>query len=248
MKCNKCGGELRSDSDSAYRCVCCGNLFTKKQEDLSTMIKKALGEEKYANISVARQNLWTAMHEKYIDSSSCLVYARKLKSLIPKDYYANFAETANGSNETKICNFLNKSKESDMEMYADAVLDFMINSMTSATLSAVCAYIDRAYADKTSPEYLEFLNRYEAEAEKVESGIYELSIQRDVFLANSSRDIKRVWELCDYLENQGVSCFVSIRNLRHGRGAAENYDDALHVAMDNCRVFVFVSSKNSRNL
>ena len=72
------------------------------------------------------------------------------------------------------------------------------------------------------------------------------SYPRDVFVAYSSKDMNKVFELVECLEEQGFSCFVAARNLRHGKGAVENYDKALREAMDNCRSFVFVSSMNSR--
>ena len=63
----------------------------------------------------------------------------------------------------------------------------------------------------------------------------------------SSKDIDKVTELCELLEEQGFECFVAARNLRHGKGAVEDYNKALESAMDHSKCIVFVSSMNSRS-
>ena len=55
-----------------------------------------------------------------------------------------------------------------------------------------------------------------------------------------------VTPLVEYLENAGISCFVALRNMRHGRKAVDNYDKILQRAMHNCKSFVLVSTRNSR--
>ncbi|MCD8207121.1 MAG: UvrD-helicase domain-containing protein [Bacteroidales bacterium] len=247
LKCGQCGGELDEVSSGVYRCACCGNLYTKKEQDVEAAFLASLGDERYARLSAARQNLWNAMHAEFVSSEACLNYARELKSYVPSDYYANFAETVNGRSDRDVSDFLNGSSREDMDKYADAVLDFMLRCLTPRTLNAVCGYIDRAF-ELTSKEHTKYVNLYETEAQRVCEGIYELTTPRSVFLAYSGEDYMYVTDLCDFLEEQGMTCFVSARNLRHGRGAADNYEKALKTAMDNCSVFVFVSSKNSRNL
>ncbi|MCD8206234.1 MAG: toll/interleukin-1 receptor domain-containing protein [Clostridia bacterium] len=247
FQCSVCGGELKKEEGGNFRCVCCGAAFSEKRENVEETVKRVLGEEKYAMTSAARRNLWRAMHSPEIDSGECAGYARALKSFIPEDYYANFAEIANSKGDREVSEFLSSSTEADMETYADAVLDFMLRSMTPGTLPAVSGYIERAF-EKDAKKFSEYFDLYEKEAEKVSEGIYELTTPRDVFLAYSSKDYMFVTDLCAHLEEQGMTCFMSSRNLRHGRGAVENYDVALKTAMDSCNVFVFVSSKNSRSL
>ncbi|MCD8201187.1 MAG: UvrD-helicase domain-containing protein, partial [Clostridia bacterium] len=247
LKCVQCGGELCEVSPGAYRCACCGNLYTKKEKDVEAAFRASLGDERYARLSAARQNLWTSMHAEFISSAACLNYARELKSYAPSDYYANFAEVANSGDDNGVIDFLNKSEKKDTDKYADAVLDFLLKSLTRKMLTAVSFYIERAF-EKDTEEYVCYRDVFERESEKVEKGLYEPGLPRDVFLAYSGADIMYVNDLCAHLEEQKISCFVSSKNLRHGRGAAENYDEALKTAMDACSVFVFVSSKNSRDL
>ena len=63
-----------------------------------------------------------------------------------------------------------------------------------------------------------------------------------------AKDMKYVEQVVGALEENGISCFVAMRNLRHGKGAVENYDLALEQAMNNSKIFLLVSSCNSRSL
>ncbi|MCD8206845.1 MAG: hypothetical protein LUD72_02800 [Bacteroidales bacterium] len=158
FNCRLCGGELKPETDETYRCEHCGRIFIKTAEEgYVSSLKELFNEEKLERISVARQNLWNAMHERYINSSTCIDYARVLKMYLPRDYYANFAELANQDNDSVISKFLNDSVKEDMDVYADAVLEFMLKSLTAGTINAVCNYIDRAYS-KTSQEYIKYIN------------------------------------------------------------------------------------------
>ena len=80
----------------------------------------------------------------------------------------------------------------------------------------------------------------------MDKGVYETSLPRDVFIAYASEDIQTVLDLASDLEENGFSCFVALRNLQHGRGAADNYEKEIYTAIDNCKMIVFVSSKHSR--
>ena len=86
------------------------------------------------------------------------------------------------------------------------------------------------------------------EAGKLEAGLYTPSLPRDVFLCYSSKDRKDVVRILDLLEDNGFTVFAAFRNLRHGKGAAENYLSALQEAMSHCKCVVFLSSKSSRSV
>ena len=82
---------------------------------------------------------------------------------------------------------------------------------------------------------------------KVNNGFFDETISRDVFVAYSSKDKKKVIEIVNFLEKQDISCYVAFRNLEHGSGATENYQKKLNTAIDNSKVFLFMSSTNSRS-
>lgn len=255
-RCLSCGGNLvHNPKTGKYKCDYCSNEYTldtiRSQAEEFAKYLDARKEEQVANL---RRSLWDAVHDKYIESGKILTYAREIKKLLPNDFFADFCETVNSGDLSregdvkKICDFLNQI---DVVKNADRmpdVIDFMIRSLKPGYLLAVNNLVERAFKDKDKRLYEETATRLSVEAAKVESGVYNQSMHRDVFVAYSSKDMAKVEELVGYLERQGLRCFVAMRNLQHGRGAVENYGEALHTAIDNCDVIVFLSSKNSRSL
>ena len=66
---------------------------------------------------------------------------------------------------------------------------------------------------------------------------------RDIFISHSSIDIKEVYEICDYFEKKGYSCWLSkrLKDLPPG----QEYPAAITEAIDNSKIFVLVISENS---
>lgn len=247
LKCCRCGGQL-TGSGTLYMCTSCGKTFEKQTvTDFADQLRKVLNEQKQEAVANLRRQLWAEMHEQYINSEKIISLARDIKKYLPEDYFANFCEVANDGSDKQISVFLNNTPQSVMSDYADAILDFMIKSVKPANLAAISLFIERAFKGDIK-NYDKYINLYENEAQKVTQGLYELNITRDVFLAYSSKDIDKVLELCDFLERNKITCFLALRNLRHGRGAVDNYDQALKTAIDNCKTVVFVSSTSSRDL
>ncbi len=247
LSCPRCGGKL-SLSGGVYECDCCGKQFTREKTDnAADALRSVLDEQKQEALANLRRQLWAEMHAQYINSARVCEIARNIKNYLPEDYFANFCDVANDGSDAQINAFLNATTPEQLADYADTVLDFMLKSAKPANLAAVSLFIERAYKDNPTL-YDMYATAYDAMAEQVNSGVYELILPRDVFLAYSSADIAKVIELCDYLESNNISCFMAIRNLRHGRGAADNYEKALKTAMDNCKTVVFVSSARSRSM
>ncbi len=247
LTCPRCGGELANNGNN-YKCNCCGKAFEKEQTiNVADEMRKVLDEHKQEMVANSRRQLWSEMHEKFIHSEKIISLAREIKKYLPEDYFACFAEVANNGSVKQVNDFLNNTTKEDVRDYADVVLDFMLKTPQEGNLTAISLFIERAFKGDTV-NYDKYVTLYEKEAEKAKKGIYELILTRDVFLAYSSKDIDKVIELCDYLESQNISCFMALRNLRHGRGAVDNYDQALRTAIDNCKTVVFVSSTNSRSL
>ncbi len=247
LTCPRCGGKLQPN-EKYYNCACCGKVFEKTYTlSVADELKKVLNEHKQEIVSNLRRQLWTEMNAQYVNSKKIVELARGIKKYLPEDYFANFCEIANVGNVQQVNDFLNNTTKAQMDDYADIVISFMLISAQVANLTSISLFIERAYKCDTV-NYDRYVTAYERVAEQVKNGIYELNITRDVFLAYSSADINKVIDLCDYLEKQNISCFLALRNLRHGRGAVDNYDKALQTAMNNCKTVVFVSSKNSRNL
>ena len=60
--------------------------------------------------------------------------------------------------------------------------------------------------------------------------------------------MEKVIHIMDLLEQNGFTCFASFRNLRHGKGAQEDYLSFLQLAMKACGCFLFLSSESSRSM
>ena len=122
---------------------------------------------------------------------------------------------------------------------------FILLSLDLRNVLAVRNFVEKHFSGK---EKLDSLQRVSDETEKLDQGVYLTSLPRHVFLAYSSADMDEVIRVADYLEEQGITCFVASRNLRHGKGSVENYEKALYDALSHCSCLVFVSSENSRSL
>lgn len=248
FNCKVCGGKL-IQSGSIWECEYCGNTYEeeKVEFDAASMRKvlDELAEEKVANL---RQRLWSKVNAKYIDSEEIIRLSKEIKSYLPDDFFASFCEVANSAPVNEVNEFLDNIDVKVNGDYINIILSFMLKSLKSENLLSLNNLIERAYRDIDLERFDKMTNMLAEEAKKVDAGVYELNMPRDVFVIYSSKDMDIVTNLVAELEKQGLKCFVAMRNLQHGRGAVQNYQHALETAIDNSKVVVFVSSGNSRNL
>ena len=250
MSCRRCGADrLKIDGDLCTCSYCKASYRMEKANEYMEEIKSIFGEalvtQKEEQIANLRRNLWEAVYADNVSSyvvSSC---AQKLKDILPEDFQANFCEIAVSGTQKQINAFLNKMSQDECELYADFIADFLLRSLESSNVLSLKDLIRRGLK---GDRYTEYITKVENEAERVKGGIYSPQVPRDVFIAYSSKDYKAVNELVEYLEQNKISCFIASRNMRHGRGAVENYVSILKTAMHNCKCVVFLSSDNSRDL
>lgn len=248
--CPHCGNGFSKEFDienSMVKCSFCNGLFAidtlqKQYEALSQIFD----EEKQEQIANRRKNLWNSVHEENIDSIKVRECCRELKKYLPKDFQANFYEIANGNDLKAINKFLNGIDAQKNYGYIEDIVEFMIKSLDIENLLAVNNLIERAYKQTDLLLYDKLTTKFAKEAQKVDECVYDTTQPRDVFIAYSSADMDKVNELVEVLEEEGLTCFVAMRNLQHGRGAVANYDIKLQEAIDNCKVVVLVSSVVSR--
>lgn len=254
--CLNCGSGKLEKLGEYHVCKSCGHrfkdeVFGNQSQKLRELFGEVLAADKEERIAAIRQNLWKAVNEEFTDSVKITRICRELKILLPDDFQANFYETANNGNMKALNGFLDGIDVDAHYAYVGDVIEFMIKSLDRENLLSVNNLIERAYKTGGSPDLIKYdgyATAFAKEAEKVERDVYDTTLPRDVFVAYSSADMSKVSELVDTLESEGLTCFVSMRNLQHGRGAAGNYDLKLQEAMDNCRVFVLVSSVASRTV
>ena len=265
LRCPSCGGEgklSRNEQGSfvLWHCAYCGAEFTEEGAEreyarLENTIKASLGsvvddallrerKEKYYNL---RAMLWNKVTAKYIDSEPIVNICREILAIAPRDFLAEFFEYANVEDERDVAEYINKINVEENSLLIDVVLDFIIKSLRAEYITPTAALLERCSKVFTPEKKQRYLTKFEDEAAKVQEGIYEITIPRQVFLAYSSKDMPEVLKLLDFIESSGLSCFAAFRNLQHGRDAVANYEKALYEAIDNSTIFLFVSSENSRN-
>jgi len=246
--CQTCGGELVRGEDGSWICQYCKNSYLDEQANANAELLKELFDEfKLEQIANLRRNLYDAINAQYTDSAEVRRICGEIKKLLPDDFMANFYDVANKEDKKQTAELINCIDPAEHGGYIDGVLNFMLKSFSSEFHLPLVNLVERTYRDKDA-ERLEYFNtRISEEAEKDNLGVYRTSLTRDCFIAYSSKDMNEVYDLVSRLEASGLTCFVAARNLRHGRGAVQNYKAAIEEAIRNCRVFVLVSTKNSRN-
>ena len=246
--CNRCGGDLREIDANTYKCNYCGKVFHKKDaEDETKTFRDMFDEMKREHVKNLRRNLYDAVNAEYISSFEVKMRCEELKKYIPDDFAACFYEVAIGNNVRQLTRYLRKIDVEKNYDEIDSVVRFLIKSLQTEYQLELNNLIARAYENRDPERFEKYCTELSREAVKVDAGVYETKLPREVFIAYSSKDMEKVSELCEFLESQGLKCFVAARNLRHGKGAVENYDKALEEAMAHCRSVVFVSSMNSRS-
>lgn len=66
---------------------------------------------------------------------------------------------------------------------------------------------------------------------------------KQVFLSYSTMDILETIELRDFLEENGVSCWMGKRDIQPGA----NYTVEITSAIDQCEIFVLILTENAQN-
>lgn len=250
LSCPCCGADSVKIEGDICKCKYCGaSYLIEKSKEYVEEIKNIFGdlqvEQKMESVANARQNLWNAVHAENVSDKQVVLCVNELKRLLPDDFQARFYEIAVSGTPKQINAFLDNVDVEKNGMYVELIADFMLRSLVGSNVLPLKELITRGLKGK---KYTDYITKVEDEAEKLKNGIYSPQVPRDVFVAYSSKDYKAVNEIVEFLEENKITCFVASRNLRHGRGAAENYKNNLIVAMHNCKCVVFISSDNSRDL
>lgn len=208
-------------------------------------VSAMLDDKQQQLLDIARLNLNKAVREENIESKKVLSYCAEIKMFLPDDFMANFYEVACGGTPKQLNKFLDNIDIEKNRKHVNEIVDFLLKGMEYSSVLPLKNLVDISLSGDEKTEYLTAI---EQEAEKIKEGVYSTQVPRDVFVAYSSKDYKEVNKIVEYLEDNKITCFVALRNLRHGKGAVERYDEALKEAMHNCNCVVFLSSNNSRSL
>ena len=246
LRCKKCGLALGQRGDK-YVCPGCGAEYQAEDaRRVADEMARLLDEQKQERVANLRQQLWVEFNKEHYNRVEISRLAKAIKAYLPDDFFANFCDLATGEDARRLNEFLYAVNVEEHSIYIWDMLSFLLHPLRGKNLQAVNVLLERAGdANLDRKQYNRFHSLLVDEAQKLDAGIYDATIPRDVFVAYSHEDIAQVGELVEALEAQKISCFVAARNLQHG--AIQNYEEQLRSAMDSCRTVVFVSSKNSRS-
>ncbi len=251
--CKKCGGALRlRQEECMYVCPYCSTRYAIEVIERHTQSMKELFDAtKLDLINNLRRVLYDAVTMPHISRVEVLRAANEMRNLVHDDFLANFFFVAAGDDVRELNRAINAIRTDEHEEDIPLIIEFLIKSISADAdyLLALNNLVERAYKTRDYALFGRYSQEISQKAEQVLSGLYEPGAPRDIFIAYSSKDMAYVDELVAELEGEhGFTCFVAARNLKHGMGSAENYNAALEEAMDNCSIFLFVSSPNSRNM
>ena len=246
LRCKKCGSTLEKQGET-YICPACRSSYeADSAHSYTEELVRILDEQKQEAVANLRMQLWKAFNEEFYDLEEIKRLAKGIKSYLPNDFFANFCDFASDKNSRSLNKFL---LDTDVVKYRDYVWDilgFLMRPLRGENLLAVNDLLERIRKAELDIDKFNYYNKLLIKkSEELDKGVYVVTLPRDVFVAYSSKDMAKVEELVETLEEQKISCFVATRNLQHG--AIQYYDVELKKAMDSCKTVVFVSSSNSRN-
>ena len=241
--CTNCGSDL-IQKDGFFECPYCGARFAIDDgEKEAEAIRNALSDIKIEQLSNARRLLYDATHTRNPSLKKVHEAAAYVLAIHPEDVLAKFYE-ADADDDPAVLNAFLKDLSCE-EALAKEIVRWSLLSLDSRNVGPLKNFVERNVEIETR---LDVLTQIEDEADKLEEGLYSPSLPRDVFLCYSSSNMPEVLEVLDLLEDNGFTVFAAFRNLRHGKGAVENYLSAIHEALENCKVLVYLSSKSSRSI
>ena len=241
--CPRCGEPLKKNKEF-WVCPCCGASFSEEDNQSAIeAMRSVLEEAKIELLANRRRVLWGASHDTHISDKKIKRAAADVRAIYAEDLLSRFYLAAIDEDPSELNRFL---LEEPLDIAtAREIVRFCLLSLDSRNILALNSFVSETFEEKEGKNYME---KIADEAENIDKGVYLTSLPRDVFLAYSSKDMDEVIRVADYLEGQSISCFVASRNLRHGKGAVENYQRAIYDAMKHCKVLVFLSSESSRDL
>lgn len=243
MICSRCGSTLEIEGDH-YVCPYCDAIYTQEdQKEAEKALRTIIAEAKEEALANRRRVMWDAAHANNISTLKLFRAASSTREIFAEDLLANFYLAALSDDPAELNAFLLSANWD--ESNAREAVRFCLLSLESRNVLALRSFVENTFVGKEAETYLEKISE---EAVRLDEGVYLTSLPRDVFLAYSSADMDKVVEIADELEASGLKVFVAARNLRHGKGAQENYERAIFDAMRHCRCVVFLSSEASRSL
>lgn len=248
--CRNCGAFAWREKDGDQLiCTSCGSVFQKETElsRIRAELRLLEDEKKRERVRNLRRQLYERIHAPHIRAGEIRQLCHEIRNDLPQDPRACFYESACDSNPSVCADFLRTLDGNEQYDALPELIDFALRTLQKKWVLPLKQLLERTYKKQDRQLYVQFTERCESEAERLDSGIYNPAIPRDVFVIYAIEDIQKVMELVERLEANGLSCFVSMRNIRQISYNDADYQNILKEAIDHCRSVVFVSSKSSRD-
>ena len=259
--CRKCGGRLTAKAGGVHVCLNCGtewkiNDYATIEDGVKNGLLSALSDENEKKLANLRVNLWDEIGERIKDFKKIGDICDQMRAIDPADLYACFFSALSSGSRPKIKRFLRglKKQISGNEKLLDVVFDNLLkeaSSLDGESYDLIADAIEQAYFEKDASSFSKYNGKLERMRTDANVGFYAPETARDAFLcyAHTESDLAAVRNLIGYLEDEkGLKCFAAYRNLAKTFGHIHDYETAIKTAIDNSKVFVFVSSEKSRDL
>lgn len=262
MRCPGCGGELGPYKNGKYQCSHCREVFSSDildgyfcsmynrtgpssiREAVAQELDKQLADEIGRNRNVLNQELMKKYPDKEMLKNLCL----DIEKLWPGEIQATCIRVACSSpTSEELKQVLDSIDVNSFQIYyVDGILDYLFEHVTlkERDLAPISYLIHRAYENKDREKYARYCQKYEEEADAISKDRFDCMRERDVFIAHATENREVAFDLLQRLEGSGYECFLAERDLKHG--SPSEYKTKMPQAIENCRIFVLISSEVSR--
>ena len=251
--CRNCGANVGFERDGdLIKCRYCQTTFhAEREQKVVEKLRSMLDEEGQKLLFSAKRRLYDLLTSDEFRRDSVVEAAETVKRHSVDDFVANYYLCFYTGSANDLVKFLGKIDVRDNTVipFIERTVTHLIDNLTKELMLPVADLIERAAkANVYSVERQgQFREKLEEMSRNLDGCVYDPRVERDIFIMHSGKDIEKVMNLVSILEDNGLECFVSQRNIRHGRDATQEYTSILETAMEHCRWVLFVSSRNSRD-
>lgn len=234
LRCTFCGAKIPFVKEETVKCPYCDSVnyfrFASKlgangDADQLQNLRKRLHDcvnERYHDFAEMKEISDEILNLSGYDFEAKYFYALALKKNNKRGKYNEFLASAVN---------LPPNPES-----LELVLKNVVRYARENERTLIHTFIDGTVGDALARE------EYKDKADRqIERSIRDYHGGQDVFICHKSEDGAAAWAVVDRLESEGVSCFLSERNLEDLE-VGERFENALREAIASCKVFLFVSS------
>lgn len=203
------------------------------------------------NLEVELENLHTRLQEAFNDRDSKntgrALQLRRLSDEVLKKYdsddslarFCSAAADALDGNGFKL-EHLTRERNALEDDFSEFITKGIIELFDVRNKDDVQAMIERLYNGELRASLTKYLTTV-FDQKRVFEANYHIG-KRDVFISYSSKDQAVADYIVQYLESQGVTCWISSRNIRPG---SPNYWEDIFEGIDDCRAVLALSCQNS---